>query len=84
MACLRIQVMKVTSTAKTEAPRRTPMPLWQRLLITLAVMLLASYLVGLLWQWIFTAEIPSYLSGAVGGISAVPTWEFLLRIRRKQ
>jgi hypothetical protein len=76
--------MKVTRTAETEAPRRTPMPLWLRLLITLAVMLLASYLVGLLWQWIFTAEIPSYLSGAVGGISAVPTWEFLRRIRPKQ
>jgi hypothetical protein len=76
--------MKVTSTAETEAPWRTLMPLWQRLLITLAVMLLASYLVGLLWQWIFTAEIPSYLSGAVGGISAVPTWEFLRRIRPKQ
>jgi hypothetical protein len=76
--------MKVMSTAETDAPRRTPMPLWLRLLITLAAMLLASYLVGLLWQWIFTAEIPSYLSGAVGGISAVPTWEFLRRIRPKQ
>jgi len=53
------------------------------LLITLAAMLLASYLVGLLWQWMFTADIPSYLSGAVGGISAVPTWEFLRRIRPK-
>ena len=59
------------------------MPLWQRLLITLAAMLLASYLVGLLWQWMFTADIPNYLSGAVGGISAVPTWEFLRRIRPK-
>ena len=59
------------------------MPLWQRLLITLAAMLLASYLVGLLWQWMFTADIPSYLRGAVGGISAVPTWEFLRRIRPK-
>ena len=59
------------------------MPLWQRLLITLAVMLLASYLVGLLWQWMFTADIPSYLSGTVGGISAVPTWEFLRRILPK-
>ena len=48
------------------------MPLWQRLLITLAAMLLASYLVGLLWHWMFTAEMPSYLSGAVGGITAVP------------
>jgi glucose-6-phosphate-specific signal transduction histidine kinase len=59
------------------------MPLWQRLLITLAAMLLASYLVGLLWHWMFTAEMPSYLSGAVGGITAVPIWEFLRRIRPK-
>jgi hypothetical protein len=53
------------------------------LLITLAAMLLASYLVGLLWHWMFTAEMPSYLSGAVGGITAVPIWEFLQRIRPK-
>src|SRR5437660_360681 len=42
------------------------MPVWQRLLITLAIMLLASYLVGLLWHWLFNSDIPSYLSGAVG------------------
>ena len=60
------------------------MPRWQRLLITLAVMLAASYLVGLVWHWIFNADIPSYLSGAVGGLTAVPTWEFLRRIRSKQ
>lgn len=59
------------------------MPLWLRLLITLAVMLLASYLVGLLWSWIFTRDIPSYLSGAVGGLTALPTWEFLQRIGPK-
>jgi hypothetical protein len=59
-------------------------PLWQRLLITVAVMLLASYLVGLLWYWLFNSEIPSYLSGLVGGVSAVPTWEFLQRVRPKQ
>src|SRR5262249_9048301 len=60
------------------------MPLWQRLLITLGIMLLTSYLVGLLWHWLFNSDIPSYLSGAVGGLSAVPTWEFLRRIRPKQ
>src|SRR5215831_11382377 len=49
------------------------MPIWQRLLITLAIMLLASYLVGLLWHWLFNSDIPSYLSGAVGGLSAVPS-----------
>jgi hypothetical protein len=58
-------------------------PLWQRSLITLVVMLLASYLVGLVWHWLFGVDIPSYLSGAVGGLTAVPTWEFLRRIRPK-
>jgi len=57
------------------------MQLWLRLLITLAVMLLVSYLVGLIWHWLLNAEIPSYLSGVVGGVTAVPTWEFLKRIR---
>ena len=59
------------------------MPLWQRLLITLVVMLLASYLLGLVWNWLFNVEIPSYLSGAIGGVTAVPTWEFLKRIRTR-
>ena len=59
------------------------MRLWQRLLITLAVMLLASYVVGLLWRWLFSADMPSYLSGSVGGLAALPTWEFLQRIRPK-
>jgi len=57
------------------------MPLWQRLLITIAVMLLVSYIVGFLWHWLFRAEIPSYLSGAIGGLTALPTWEFVRRIR---
>ena len=60
------------------------MPLWQKLLVTIAVMLLASYLVGLAWQWLFKVEIPSYLSGAVGGIAALPTWELLRRIRLRR
>jgi hypothetical protein len=59
-------------------------PIWQRLLITFAIMLLSSYLVGLFWHWLFSSEIPSYLSGAVGGLSAVPTWEFLQRVRPKR
>ena len=57
------------------------MPLWQRLLITLATMLLTSFVCGLLWRGIFNAEMPSYLSGLVGGITAVPMREFLKRIR---
>ena len=53
------------------------MLLWQRLLITLATMLLTSFVAGLLWQELFSTYIPSYLSGIIGGVTAVPMWEFL-------
>ncbi len=56
------------------------MPLWQRLGVTLATMLLTSFVAGLLWRGVFNTDMPSYLSGLVGGITAVPVWEFLKRI----
>ena len=56
------------------------MALWQRSLITLVAMLLASLIAGLIWHWLFGTDIPSYLSGLVGGLSGVPTWEFLKRV----
>jgi hypothetical protein len=31
-------------------------PLWQRLLITLATMLLTSLVAGLLWRWLFNTQ----------------------------
>jgi hypothetical protein len=61
--------------------REGAVPLWQRLLITLATMLLTSFFAGLLWRWLFSTDIPSYLSGVVGGVTAVPTWELLKRIQ---
>ena len=57
------------------------MPLWQRLLITLVTMLLTSLLAGLLWRSLFSTDIPSYLSGVVGGVTAVPVWELLKRVQ---
>lgn len=59
------------------------MALWQRLLITLATMLVTSFVAGLLWRWLFSTDIPSYLSGVVGGVTALPMWEFLKRIQIK-
>ena len=56
------------------------MPLWQRLAVTLATMLLTSFVAGLLWRGIFSTDMPSYLSGVVGGVTAVPMWEFLKRV----
>ena len=56
------------------------LPLWQRLLITLVAMLLTSFVAGLLWRGLFNANIPSYLSGLIGGITSVPVWELLKRL----
>lgn len=57
------------------------MRVWQRMVFTLAAMLLASFLAGLLWHWIFGAEIPSYVAGLVGGIAAIPVWELSRRVQ---
>ncbi|MEN8710993.1 MAG: hypothetical protein ABF326_02230 [Arenicellales bacterium] len=60
------------------------MPFWQRSMITLAAMIFVSFLIGLLWQSMFNFGLPSYVSGVVGGLTAVPLWEFLKRVKPKQ
>ncbi len=60
------------------------MPLWQRSLITLAAMLVASLLAGLIWNWLLNADMPSYLSGIVGGVAAVPVWEVLKGVGKQK
>ena len=57
------------------------LPPWQRLVITVVVMLAASYIVGLIWQAIFTGALPSYVAGVVGGLAALLVWDFLKRVR---
>jgi hypothetical protein len=56
------------------------MPLWQRLLVTLVAMAAASLIVGLVWRALLGFELPSYLAGVVGGLTAVPVWELLKRV----
>ncbi|MFW6123137.1 MAG: hypothetical protein ACOC6L_02745 [Thermodesulfobacteriota bacterium] len=53
------------------------MPFWKRLLITIIAMLVASYIAGLLWKNTFNTLIPSYLAGIIGGLIALPVWEWL-------
>jgi hypothetical protein len=55
------------------------MPLWQRLLVTLVAMIAVSFIVGLIWGYLFGFTMPAYLSGLVGGLTALPVWEFLKR-----
>jgi hypothetical protein len=41
------------------------LPLWQRLLLTIAVMLAASWVVSFFLQSIFSLPLPSYAAGMV-------------------
>ena len=60
------------------------MPFWQRLLITIVSMLAISFVVGIFWRSLFDVPIPSYLAGIVGGLTALPVWELLKRIKSKE
>ena len=59
------------------------MPFWQRLLITLVAMLVVSWVIGLIWSSIFNFALPPYVAGIIGGLTALPVWEFLKRIKPK-
>ncbi|TLU66638.1 hypothetical protein FE810_03745 [Thalassotalea litorea] len=59
------------------------LPLWKRCLITLAVMLVVSFLIGLLVRSVFGFSLPDYVSGVIGGFSSILIWEFLKRVRPK-
>ncbi len=60
------------------------MPFWQRSLILLAAMMAISFLVGYLWLSLFGFSLPSYISGVVGGLTAVPLWDLLKRVGPKK
>ena len=60
------------------------MVFWQRLGITVIAMLVASFVVGLFWRSLFMMPIPSYLAGIIGGITALPVWELLKKIKPKE
>jgi hypothetical protein len=53
------------------------MSFWKRLLITLVVILAASFVAGQIWNGIFNTYLPSYVGCIIGGLSALPVWELL-------
>ena len=58
------------------------MSIWKRLAITILVMLIVSSIVGLFWRLIFQFGMPSYVGGVIGGLVAIPVWEYLKRKKR--
>ena len=57
------------------------MEFWQRLSITLIAMLSVSFIAGLLWRSIFEFGLPDYVVGTIGGLTAIPLWDFLKRVK---
>lgn len=59
------------------------MPFWHRFLATVVAMLIVSFVIGFVWFRIFGFGLPDYAAGLVGGLTAIPLWEFLKRLRPK-
>jgi hypothetical protein len=59
------------------------MPFWQRSLILLVTVMAVSFIVGIIWHYLFGFYLPSYVSGVVGGLSAVLIWDLLKKTKPK-
>jgi hypothetical protein len=57
--------------------RGNNMPFWQRFLVLLVAVMGVSFIAGLIWHALFDFYLPSYISGVVGGLSAVFIWDLL-------
>lgn len=60
------------------------MPFWQRILVLLVAVVVISFLFNLLWHSLFNFALPEYVTGVVGGLTAVPVWDGLKRIKPKR
>ena len=59
------------------------MQFWQRFIITVVIMVVVSFVASVIWKSLFDIQMPGYLSGIIGGLTALPVWEFLKRIKPK-
>jgi len=60
------------------------MVFWQRVLVLLVAVVAVSLIVGMIWNSVFSFNLPSYASGVIGGLIAVPLWDLLKRIKPKE
>jgi hypothetical protein len=60
------------------------MKLWQRMVLTIVVIVAASIIISIIWNKLFGFGLPSYLGGVIGGLTALPIWELLKRVGSKK
>jgi undecaprenyl pyrophosphate phosphatase UppP len=59
------------------------MSIWARIIVTILMMVVISFLAGALWNSTFHHPIPAYAAGLIGGLVAVPVWEILKKFKPK-
>lgn len=57
------------------------MVFWQRFLATLLAIVCVSLLAGYISEKWLGFQLPSYISGVIGGLAALPVWELLRNLR---
>lgn len=60
------------------------MVFWQRLLILVLAVLVVSFIFDRLSEAALGFVLPAYISGVIGGLTAVPLWALLKRAKPKQ
>ena len=53
-------------------------------LLILVAVLGVVYLASIVWLFFFAATIPSFISGIVGGLAALPVWEGLKKLKNER
>lgn len=56
------------------------MAFWQRFLATLVAIVAVSILASYASETWLGFQLPSYVSGVIGGIAALPVWELMRRV----
>jgi len=56
---------------------------WQRCLVLLLAVIAVSLIIDLILHYVFGFSLPTYISGVIGGLTAVPVWDLLKRIKPK-
>ena len=59
------------------------MSIWLRILVTFLLMVVISFMAGVIWGSMINFAMPNYISGVIGGLVAIPAWEILKRYKPK-
>lgn len=60
------------------------MTFWQRCLILLVAVIGVSLIFSVIFNSLFGVSPPAYAAGVIGGLTAVPLWDVLKRVKPRK